>query len=628
MPRRQLRRQTCDGYGVSAKTQVGDRLEIRGKPGLALIAASVVLPILLFALAAWYSYDETLRKAETRVDRTVRILEEHALKVFESDRLVIDEVNLRLRFMDWAREGERADLHQMLAHIQDSLDQVSTVTVVDADGRMLASGRTYPANPDISFADRDWFKAVKAADSSSPYVSSSYRGRQSGATIFNLVGRIAAGPGKAFAGAIAVSADRAYFERFYKSIEPEIDHRVLLIRDDGDILASEPAGPLAALPSGSLLLRQMQTYPSGSYTHRSRLDGVARIFAYRKIGPYPVYVRFGLSEYAALAPWRANLLVYGVVAACAALALLAVSILAVRQTERERVVRRRWEETAEALQAEAAERGRVEQQLRQAQKMEAVGRLTGGLAHDFNNLLTAVIGSLDLVNRRPDGIGPRNLQFIANALEGARRAAALTSRLLAFSRQQPLDPVVVDVNTLVEGMSGLLRGTLGEVVVVETVLAGDVWPTLVDPNQLENAIVNLAVNARDAMPDGGRIVIETANANLVAPRVEIPAGDYVVMSVADTGSGMTPEVVANIFEPFFTTKPIGKGTGLGLSQVYGFAKQSGGLIEVASTPGVGSTFRLYLPRSQARVATSLIAEAEDAGSGHATRPTTERAPAA
>ena len=582
---------------MTGNARARNRLQFGGRPGLALVAASVVLPLLLFALVAWYSYRETLREAESRVERTVRILDEHALKVFESQRLVIDEVNLRLRFMDFSREADRVDLHQMLGRLQDDLDQVSTITVIDADGRMLASGRTYPADPKITFTDRDYFRVLKRSDAPLPVVSSSYYGRQSKQVIFNLAGRLGA-PGGAFKGVVAVSADRSYFEAFYKSIEPALDHRVLLVRADGAILASEPATPLMQLPPDSILRDQMRKSDKieGAYSRRSGLDGVERIFAYRKIGPYPVYVRFGISRAAALAPWRSALIVYGIVAVLASLALLVAALLALGQTERERMARRKWQETAAALQAEAAQRERIEGQLRQSQKMEAVGRLTGGLAHDFNNLLTAVIGSLDLVRRRPGDIEPRNLQFIANALEGAQRAAALTSRLLAFSRQQPLEPVTVDANALVSSMLGLLHSTLGEHVAAQAQLAPDLWPTLVDPNQLESAIVNLAVNARDAMPDGGRITITTRNSVASDETAEMAPGDHVLVEVADTGTGMSPDVVAQIFEPFFTTKPVGKGTGLGLSQVYGFVKQSGGHIAVDSRPGRGSVFRLFLPR--------------------------------
>ncbi len=238
---------------------------------------------------------------------------------------------------------------------------------------------------------------------------------------------------------------------------------------------------------------------------------------------------------------------------------------------------------------------------RQAQKMEAVGRLTGGIAHDFNNLLTIVIGNLDSLGRGLGDAAPRVRRQIEHALAGAQKAAALTGRLLAFSRSQPLAPTTVEANGLVAGMSEILHRTLGETVSVETVLAAGLWRTQVDPNQLENAILNLAINARDAMPDGGMLTIETANAHLddsyVAANPEATAGQYVLIAVTDTGEGMSPEVKHKVFEPFFTTKPVGVGTGLGLSQVYGFIKQSGGHVAIYSEVGVGTTVKLYLPRT-------------------------------
>ena len=266
------------------------------------------------------------------------------------------------------------------------------------------------------------------------------------------------------------------------------------------------------------------------------------------------------------------------------------------------------------LRDEIAGRAKAEEQLRQSQKMEAVGRLTGGIAHDFNNLLTIIIGSLDLLRRR--NIEYRNRRLLENAMEGATRAATLTSRLLAFSRQQPLAPQPLDVNRLVAGMSDLLHRTLGEVVRVETVLAGGLWQTHADPNQLENALLNLAVNARDAMadaePGGGRLTIETANAYLdeayTAQHAELHAGQYVMIAVSDTGTGMEPDVVARVFEPFFTTKPLGQGTGLGLSQVHGFVKQSGGHVVIYTERGQGTTVKIYLPRFTAPTSTEPLPE--------------------
>ena len=245
------------------------------------------------------------------------------------------------------------------------------------------------------------------------------------------------------------------------------------------------------------------------------------------------------------------------------------------------------------------EKKAAEEQLRQAQKMEAVGQLTGGVAHDFNNLLTVIMGNLENLDRiLPPA--PSTQRIIAAALRAASRAAMLTHRLLAFSRRQPLTPEVLSANKLVAGISELLRRTLGESILVETVLAGGLWPTLADGNQLENALINLAINARDAMPEGGKLTIETANTHLdeayARMHEEVEPGQYVGIFVTDTGVGMARETVAHAFEPFFTTKEIGQGTGLGLSQVYGFIKQSGGHVKIYSEVGLGTTVKLYLPR--------------------------------
>jgi PAS domain S-box-containing protein len=248
---------------------------------------------------------------------------------------------------------------------------------------------------------------------------------------------------------------------------------------------------------------------------------------------------------------------------------------------------------------EIRQRQQAEEALRQAQKLEAVGKLTGGVAHDFNNLLTVIIGNLDHLSRSL----PERHEFqrmIGAALRGASRAATLTERLLAFARRQPLAPKATNVNRLVSGMTDLLRRTIGETVAIETVLAGGLWLALVDENQLENALINLALNARDAMAEGGKLTVETANSYLdeayAALHGEIQPGQYVGIFVTDTGSGMSAEIIAQAFEPFFTTKDIGQGTGLGLSQVYGFIKQSGGHVKIYSEIGEGTTVRLYLPR--------------------------------
>ena len=308
----------------------------------------------------------------------------------------------------------------------------------------------------------------------------------------------------------------------------------------------------------------------------------------------------------------------GIVVGLGAIFLGVVAVQALRQnaqarrqaeSESERAevlelaVRERTQELWDANQAlkdEAREREAAEAQLRQVQKMEAVGQLTGGIAHDFNNMLAVVVGGIDLALRRLNGPRREVMMHLNNAMEGATRAAALTRRLLSFARSEPLLPERVEPSELIRGMSDLLDRTLGERIRIDVDVIGDAWPTYVDPHQLENAIVNLAVNARDAMEGEGLMRIATENVTLAANQVgDIRAGEYVKVSVTDTGCGMAPHVLERAFEPFFTTKPVGKGTGLGLSQIFGFAHESGGEVGIESQVGKGTTVSIYLPRTEA-----------------------------
>ncbi len=280
-----------------------------------------------------------------------------------------------------------------------------------------------------------------------------------------------------------------------------------------------------------------------------------------------------------------------------------------RAAERDLAERQRAEEALQVLNAsleqkiasEISERMKMEEALRQSQKMEALGQLTGGVAHDFNNLLQVISGNLQLLAKDVAG-NQRAGRRVENALAGVQRGSKLASQLLAFGRRQPLEPKVVNIGRFLTGMEELLRRTLGEDIEVETIRSGGLWNVLVDPTQIENALLNLAINARDAMEGGGKLTIEAGNAflddNYVRQHADVPAGQYVMMAVTDTGTGMTPEVMEQVFEPFFSTKPIGKGTGLGLSMVYGFVKQSGGHVKIYSEVGQGTTVKIYFPRIQ------------------------------
>lgn len=263
-----------------------------------------------------------------------------------------------------------------------------------------------------------------------------------------------------------------------------------------------------------------------------------------------------------------------------------------------------FRELNKTLEERVAQRGRelmeAQQQLLHAEKLQAIGQLTGGLAHDLNNMLAIVMGNLDLLKRRLITGRTDIADLVEHALEGGRKAAELTKRLLAYARKQPLSPEILDVNKLVSSVSELLRRTLGGLVSIECIRSGGLWNAHADPTQLENAIVNLALNARDAMPNGGSVIIETGNASFddayASKHLELKPGQYVMIAVSDTGTGMSPEVLSRAIEPFYTTKADGKGTGLGLSQVFGFIKQSGGHFSLYSEEGKGTTVRMYLPR--------------------------------
>lgn len=400
-------------------------------------------------------------------------------------------------------------------------------------------------------------------------------GAQFGAFFYNVLD----GAGGKYMLFALSGAERSAFEKFGMPRATAVFAPTFLgegVIRSADILADQRYGrntPHSGMPSGHLPVRSYLAVP---VTSRSG-EVIGGLF-------------FGHPETDVFSE-RSERLMSGL-AAQAAIGIDNARLFQAAQRARDDLERRVEERTRELEQAHEA--------LRQSQKMEAVGQLTGGIAHDFNNMLAVVIGSLDLLERR---IGPgdaRARRYVHAAAEGARRAANLTQRLLAFSRQQPLRPEPLEPNKLVAGMSDLLRHSLGSDVRLETVLAGGLWRTHADPNQLENVILNLAVNARDAMPDGGRLTVETQNAHLderySAAHPGVLPGQYVLIAVTDTGAGMPPDVVARAFDPFFTTKEVGKGTGLGLSMVYGFVKQSGGHVKIYSEVGHGTTVKVYLPR--------------------------------
>ena len=517
-------------------------------------------------------------------------------ETFEITSRYLDEL-----LADVTDEQIRADealYNARLRAFTDTLPQLSDIWVIGSDGRPVVSGTVFPMPQQMDLSDREYFRVHRDNPAAGVHVGEVVQARATnaqGRPRFFTLSRRRTGPNGEFAGVTTISISPDYFAEYYARLTQPLV--AALIRRDGLVLARYPALPrdVQRITPDSPLMREFEAgHEGGILTLVSALDGQERIFAYRKL-PRDRHLRHHRRRHrrhpARLAPTTMSRhLIFGLPATAA---MVGLCLMALRRTRREAAANA-------MLRQEIARREATEDALRQSQKMEAVGRLTGGIAHDFNNLLTAIIGNLDLALRRLDG-EERVRGWLANSRKAAERAATLVQRLLAFSRQHPLEVKSVDINRLVQGMSDLLGRTIGETVTIETVLAGGLWKAAIDPNQLENTILNLAVNARDAMPDGGRLTIETANCHLDEHYIgqtgaEIGPGQYVMVAVSDSGSGMSREVMNRAFEPFFTTKPPGVGTGLGLSQAYGFAKQSGGHIRIYSEIGEGTTIKLYFPR--------------------------------
>jgi signal transduction histidine kinase/ActR/RegA family two-component response regulator len=560
-----------------------------------MIAASVIVPLLVLAGGSWVAWRDTVAAADAELRGDLAVASEQTARVLDTHVLLGGRVNDLLgNLTDEEVAARELELHDKLVAMIAGYGQITAIVVTGKDGSALVGSSRYPADHRINFSDRGYFVALRGG--TAPFeIGGIVVGRLTHEPLFSVAIRRGNDP-KHFAGVIMVGVAPSYFSNFDRAMfadDPNFSAGVL--RADGTLLAAYPQTVPTdeATATDSQLADAAQHTPDGMMRGHATLDGSDQLIAYRKLVNYPVIVTVGRRWNSVVGEWRdliATHLVFGIPAT---VCLLMLSLLATRQW-------RHQHDTLAQLQAEVARRELAEEALRQSVKMEAVGRLTGGIAHDFNNHLTVINSNIELLQRRLPPNNEALVRLTEAAMSGVQRAATLTHRLLAFSRQQPLDPEPLDVGRLVSDMSDLLRRTLGESIAIETVLAGGLWQTKVDANQLENVLLNLAVNARDAMPDGGKLTIETANTHLddayAASHSEVTTGQYVLLAVTDTGTGMTQDVIDKAFEPFFTTKPLGRGTGLGLSMVYGFVKQSGGHVAIYSEAGQGSTIKVYLPR--------------------------------
>jgi two-component system, NtrC family, sensor kinase len=555
------------------------------------MAASLLVPCALFAFAAWNSYRNLAALTDERLARSLDVQQEEAQKTFELVDLALNTANDWVDGMsdqDIRRDASR--LHVALLKLAAQIPVIQSIWIYGKDGRPLASSWMEPA-PDHDFSDRDFFQAHVDGDVGT-YYGKVYTSLFNGQPFFTVSRRLV--HDGEFVGVLEISVLPSGFFRLYATLAYAEGQQFALIRNDGTILARYPVAPPGApdrLDEHTAFRRLVaQTPLGGPYTTVSPIDHVARRFTARRFDATPLYVTTGFALTTLRGEWlwgMAAHLIYGIPATL----LLFLTLFAVlRRTER--------------LYAEIDRRAVAEEALRQSQKLDAIGHLTGGVAHDFNNLLTIIIGNLEAAQRQlerwTDGSQIKVARRLESAMRGAQRASTLTKRLLAFSRQQPLKPTVLDVNRALNGLSDFLRRALGEDVSLEIVGGGGVWPVEADAAELEAAILNLAVNARDAMPGGGKLTIEASNSYLddsyCRQNADVKPGQYVQIAVTDTGSGMPKDVIDRAFEPFYTTKQSGQGTGLGLSQVYGFVKQSGGHVKIYSETGEGTTVKVYLPR--------------------------------
>ena len=565
-----------------------------------MMVASLALPLALFVFASAVSWVSIRETADREIERALDVAHEHALKVFETiDRSLSEMAEIVRDVPDADIVAREQLLHLRLKQLVASLPQVKSAWIFDAGGHALVNSLVIPA-PGIDFSDRDYFNAHAASDIGT-YIGEALKPRPPylGATFFGVSRRRPSEDGS-FAGVLQASLFPEYFENYYARIGREPGSYFALGRADGTLVE---VNPLVKTPDGTVLARFpaidsdsrrdrkgsigkiIAANPtSGLITVTSPTDGIERRLGYRRLAEYPIYVAAGLETSAIRARWWSTISQHLIFGAPATALLFALLGLALRRTRH--------------LYFEAEKRQAAEEALKHGQRLEALGQLTGGVAHDFNNLLTVIRASVDLL-RRPDLPEPRRLRYIEAISDTVTRAAKLTGQLLAFARRQTLKPEVFEVGRSVQTLSEMVATLVGSR--VEIVILGPEEPCFVnaDAGQFETAIINMAVNARDAMEGRGRLTIAVGMAASLpnaAPLAQNPYG-YVAVSVADTGSGIPPDQFERIFEPFFTTKQAGHGTGLGLSQVFGFARQSGGEVAVASELGKGSIFTLYLPRT-------------------------------
>lgn len=574
---------------------------LRGIPPTlwALLLLALLLPALLTGWFAWHRHTAILNDVQLTAQRSVLALEQHLGNVLQTHMLLLRQIADRTHGQTWEQIAADKQLQQTIAQLVVSLEQVSLIAIADANGSLRVNCLQQPVDG-LTITDRDFFIAHKNGTAKGTFFSQPFTGRLNGKRQF-AISIARTGPSGEFDGVVFAAVSLDYFTRFWKQFVPSGGYLIPLMREDGTLLMRYPVSdnPERLDPNGPFVSR-VRRAPRGLYTAVSQIDGIERINAYSQVKNYPLYISFSVETDTALQKWREEMLPAVVMAAVAAAALIALLLLVIRQSHQQRLAAARWRSVAENLKSEIARRESIEEQLRQAQKMEAFGQLTGGIAHDFNNMLASIVGNLELMrvylaNGAMDNIS----QCVDRAEAVADRAAAIIQRLLTFARRKTFKAVPVKINTLLQSATDLFEDVVGPGIHIDIILPETSPVALCDPAQLETALLNLVINARDAMPKGGKITIAASvDAPVDTVKTDSDAlsqSPSVTLSVSDTGLGMPQHVIDRAFEPFFTTKGIGKGSGLGLSMVFGFAQQSGGHVKITSREQSGTTVTLSLP---------------------------------
>jgi two-component system, NtrC family, sensor kinase len=570
------------------------------------MVASLALPAALFVYVSWGDYDYGYAVADERIGRSLDALQEQALKVFETVDRVFPEVDEVVRGMsDDQMRAARSNLTPRLQRIVGVMPQVQSIRLIGRGGHILAASDPEEAQAYTDLSASDYFKA-QAENDAGTFISDLHAAgpQDADGEVFDVSRRLAS-PGDAFRGVVAVTVRPRYFDEFYAMIQQSPGNFYALARADGVLLALYPPGNPAVrrLSPDSVLRRAV----SEGVTQRlfsvksAEIDGVDRRIGFRKLPGYPVYALAGTDTAAIRAGWIGMMGAHLIFGLPVTLLLFLTLWVALRRTQR--------------LHEEAERREMAEDALRQAQRLEAIGQLTGGVAHDFNNLLMIVSGTVERLRRQI--AGEKERQLLDTITTATERGESLTRQLLAFSRRQMLQPSVIDLAERLPEIKDMLSRSLRGDIEIQLGVPRRTCSVKVDPNELELALLNLAFNARDAMPSGGTLTI-TAKPVLMRGKASEEGlnGEFVAIRVADTGTGIPLDVLPRVFEPFFTTKEVGKGTGLGLSQVYGFARQSGGAATITTSARHGTAVTLFLPRTweapalpRQHVATSSVAPA-------------------